>query len=78
MIIKILGSGCPKCKKLEKLVRIAVDDLKINAEIIKVTNFEDIVSYGVMGTPALVVDDVVKFAGKLPNAIYLKKILLAC
>ncbi|MCD6482233.1 MAG: TM0996/MTH895 family glutaredoxin-like protein [Candidatus Izimaplasma sp.] len=78
MEIKILGSGCPKCQKLEKFVKIAIQDLKLNAKIIKVTNYEDIVSYGVMGTPALVVDGVVKFAGMLPSVGKLKKILLTC
>ena len=78
MEIKILGTGCPKCQKLEKFVKIAVEDLKLNANIIKVTKIEDIISYGVMGTPALVVDGVVKFAGRLPSVGNLKKILLTC
>ncbi len=78
MEIKILGTGCPKCQKLEKFVNIAVKDLALDANIIKVTEIEDILAYGVMGTPALVVDDVVKFAGRLPSVGNLKKILRAC
>ena len=55
MKIKILGSGCPNCKKLEKNTREAVNELGIEAEIEKVTEIQEIMSYGVMSTPALVV-----------------------
>ncbi|MDD3840640.1 MAG: thioredoxin family protein [Clostridia bacterium] len=57
MVIKVLGSGCMKCKKLEANVRKAVEELGIEASIEKVTDFKDIVAYGVMTTPALVVDE---------------------
>lgn len=71
MIIKVLGSGCAKCKKLEENVRKAVTEQKINATIEKVTDLQTIMLYGVMSTPALVVDDKVVSSGKLlsPDAI---------
>ncbi|NOH15684.1 thioredoxin family protein [Clostridium cochlearium] len=75
MIIKVLGSGCMNCKKLESNVRHAVEELGINASIEKVTDFKDIVSYGVMATPALVVDGKVKIMGKVPSVDELKKYL---
>ncbi len=65
MIIKILGSGCLKCKMLEKNTRKAVDESGIDAEVIKVTDLNDIMSYGVMVTPALVIDEEVKSVGKI-------------
>lgn len=67
MKIKILGSGCPNCIKLEKTVKEAVKELKLEAEVGKVTDYAEIVSYGVMSTPALVVDGKVIFSGKVPN-----------
>jgi small redox-active disulfide protein 2 len=75
MIIKILGAGCMNCKKLEANVRKAVEELGIEASIEKVTDFKDIVSYGVMGTPALVVDEQVKLVGKVPTLEEIKKYL---
>lgn len=73
MNIKILGSGCASCKKLEKLTREAVNELRIDATIEKVTEFKDIASYGVMRTPALVIDEKVKFSGRVPTAKEIKK-----
>ncbi len=75
MIIKILGAGCMNCKKLEANVRKAVEELGIEASIEKVTDFKDIVSYGVMRTPALVVDEQVKLVGKVPTPEEIKKYL---
>ena len=65
MKIQILGSGCPKCKLLEQHAREAVEDLGINAQIIKVSEPDDILEMGVMMTPALAIDDVVKSVGKV-------------
>ena len=75
MIIKILGSGCPKCKKLEANTQQAVNELGIEAKIEKVEKVEDIMSYGVMKTPALVVDEEVKVMGKVLSTEDIKKYL---
>jgi small redox-active disulfide protein 2 len=75
MIIKILGTGCANCKKLEANVKEAVKELNIEAKIEKVENIKDIVSYGVMKTPALVVDGQVKMMGRVPSVNDLKKYL---
>ena len=65
MKIQILGTGCPKCKKLEENAREAVRGLGIEAQVEKVTDINQIMNMGVMFTPALAVDGVVKSAGKL-------------
>lgn len=67
MIIKILGTGCQSCKQLEENVKHAIKKCGKDAEIQKVTDIADITSYGVMQTPALVVDEEVKSAGKILN-----------
>ncbi|MFU0800147.1 MAG: thioredoxin family protein [Xylanivirga thermophila] len=76
MVIKILGSGCMNCKKLEANVRKAIEEMGIDARVEKVTDFKDIASYGVMRTPALVVDEQVKLMGKVPSIGELKKYLI--
>lgn len=73
MILKILGTGCTNCKKLEANVREAVKEMGLDAEVTKVENIKDIMSYGVMGTPALVKDEKVMFAGRVPNVDAIKK-----
>ncbi len=78
MDIKILGSGCPNCKRLEENAKLAVAELGIKATVSKVTEIEKIMEYGVMGTPALVVDNEVLFSGRVPSAKDLKNLLLAC
>lgn len=75
MIIKILGSGCKNCKNLEANARKAAEELGIDAVIEKVTDFSAIAEYGVMRTPALVVDDAVKFFGKVLSAEEIKPYL---
>lgn len=67
MIIKILGTGCSKCNKLENNTREAVESLGLEVDIEKITDFKEIVKYGVLQTPALVVDDIVKTYGSLPS-----------
>ena len=67
MKIEILGTGCPKCKKLHELAEEAVKELGASAEITKVTDINKIIDYGVMVTPALVIDGDVKAAGKVPR-----------
>ncbi|MFH0978017.1 MAG: thioredoxin family protein [Candidatus Woesearchaeota archaeon] len=75
MKIEILGTGCPKCKMLEANAKKAVEELRIKAEIVKVTEIDKIVDYGVMSTPALVVDGKVKSYGKIANVEEIKKFL---
>ena len=67
MEIKVLGPGCAKCKKAEKIVREVVAETGINADVEKVTDMLKIAEYGVMATPAVVVDGDVKIVGKIPN-----------
>jgi len=65
--ILILGTGCPKCRKLAELTEQAFSQIGCECEITKITDINEIVGYGVMLTPALVVDGVVKCAGSLPS-----------
>ncbi|MBW6515136.1 MAG: TM0996/MTH895 family glutaredoxin-like protein [Candidatus Cloacimonetes bacterium] len=65
MIIKVLGSGCPKCKKLEENVRKALEEKGIKAQVEKVTDITKIMNYGVMMTPGLVIDEKVVSVGKV-------------
>ncbi len=65
--IQILGTGCPKCKKLAENAEAAAKDLGIEYDIEKVTNINEIMKFGVMITPALVVDGDVKVVGKVPS-----------
>ena len=73
MKIEILGTGCPKCRQLEANAKKAADELKIKAEIEKVTDVGKIVDYGVMSTPAIVIDGEVKASGRIPTAEEIKK-----
>jgi small redox-active disulfide protein 2 len=75
MKIKVLGTGCPSCKRLEKNVNEALDELSIKAEVEKVTEVKDIMAYGVMSTPALVVDEKVVLYGHVPNVSQLVDII---
>lgn len=75
MIIKILGTGCSKCDRLEKNAKNAVKELGVDATIEKVADLKEMVAYGVMEVPALVVDDVVKSAGKVLSSEEIKKYL---
>ncbi len=67
MEIKVLGTGCPKCQQAEKVVKEAVGEAGVEAQIEKVTDIMKIAGYGVFGTPALVVDGEVKSVGKIPK-----------
>ena len=75
MRLEILGTGCPKCVKLEELARKAASELGIEAEVTKVKDIKAIMSYGVMITPALVVNGEVKVAGKVPSVDEIKKMI---
>lgn len=75
MTIKILGSGCPKCKQLEANARKALEESGISATVEKVTEINDIMDYGVMMTPALVIDEEVKSTGKLLSSAEILKLM---
>ncbi|MBI9049857.1 MAG: TM0996/MTH895 family glutaredoxin-like protein [Anaerolineaceae bacterium] len=67
MIIKILGGGCANCKRLEQLARQVADELSLQAEFVKVTEMDDIMTYDVLSTPALVVNEEVLCSGRIPQ-----------
>ena len=66
MDIKVLGSGCPKCQQTAKIVKEAVAEVGVDAQIEKITDTMEIAGYGVFGTPAVVIDGDVKSVGKIP------------
>jgi len=67
MEIKILGMGCPKCQRLEELAREAAGEVGVDATFTKVADMDAIMAYDVMSTPALVIDEEVKAAGRIPR-----------
>ena len=75
MIIKVLGSGCANCKRLEANAKQALDALGLEATVEKVTDYADIASYGVMKTPGLVVDEQVLVSGRVPDAAEITRLL---
>lgn len=75
MEIKVLGTGCAKCKSLEKVTRQAAEELQLEADIEKVEDIQKIMSYGIMRTPGLVVNGKVVLSGKVPKVSEVKDIL---
>jgi len=75
MRIEILGTGCPKCKATEKVIKQAVDELGTQAEIVKIEDLQEIINRGVMMTPAVFVDGEAKIVGRIPSADEIKKLL---
>lgn len=75
MEIKVLGPGCANCNKLQKIVEEAVGELGIKDPVQKVSDIQDMLSYGILSTPALVVDGEVKFSGRVPGKEEVKKFL---
>ena len=73
--IQILGTGCPKCQKLAETAEAAAQELAIDYELEKVKEISEILAFGVMVTPALVVDGEVKVSGKVPSAEEAKQML---
>jgi len=76
MEIKVLGTGCSNCKTLEKSVINAVAELNIKANIEKVEDIQKIMSYGIMRTPGLVINERIVLSGRVPNIKELKEIIL--
>ncbi len=75
MKIQILGTGCPKCKKLAELAKNAAKELGLEYELEKVTDINEIMNFGVMATPGLAVNGKVLLAGKMPSPEHLKGLL---
>ena len=74
--IKILGTGCANCRNLDKMVRSAVEDLKLDAQVIKEEDIMKIIAYGVRRTPALVIDEKVVLYGRVPTEKELVSLLM--
>jgi small redox-active disulfide protein 2 len=77
MIIKVLGPGCRNCMNLERVTRQAIDELALDATVEKVTDYPTIVGYGVMSTPALVVDEQLITSGRVPSLAEVRQLLSA-
>jgi len=73
MEIKVLGPGCPNCKKLLKMVEDTVEELKIEANVHYVTDMMEIASTGLIGTPGLMINDRIVLSGRVPSRLELKE-----
>ena len=67
LTVKILGPGCANCKRLEEIARKAAGDARIDAEFVKVTDYNDILAYNVLSTPGLVINEKVVCSGRIPS-----------
>ncbi len=67
LTIKILGSGCANCKRLEQIARKVVEEMSIEADVVKVTEYPDIMAYGITSTPGLVINEKVMSYGRIPT-----------
>ena len=68
LTIKVLGSGCANCKRVEQIVHKVVDEMTLQAEVIKVTEYPEIMKYNVMSTPGLVINEKLVSAGRIPTS----------
>lgn len=75
MKVQVLGTGCPKCKLLTERVEAAARDEGLGVELTKVTEIQEILSFGVMSTPALAINGKVIFSGKVPDVLELRSLL---
>ena len=75
MKIQILGTGCPSCKKLGEVAEEAAQELGLDYELVKITDINEIISFGVMMTPALAVDGEVRMSGQVPSVDDVKEML---
>ncbi|HRJ58805.1 MAG TPA: thioredoxin family protein [Anaerolineales bacterium] len=67
LTIKVLGSGCANCKRVEQIVRKILTDMSIEAQVIKVTDYNDITAYNILSTPGLVINEKVVSYGRIPT-----------
>ncbi len=75
--IKVLGSGCANCETLDRMIRKAVEEMKLDARVEKVGDIQEILKYSVMRTPALVINEKVLFNGRVPGMTELKSLLFS-
>jgi len=76
MEIKVLGTGCARCRSLEKITQKAVEELNLNVPVEKVEDIQKIMEFAVMRTPALVINDKVVLSGQVPKVAEIKKLLI--
>lgn len=67
MQVKILGTGCPNCQRLERMAREASQEVGVQVDFVKVTDIQQIMAYPILGTPGLVINEVVKSSGRIPR-----------
>ena len=73
LTIKILGPGCANCRRVEEIARKAASDLGVEAEFVKVTDYNDILAYNVLSTPGLVINEKLVYSGKIPAPSWVAK-----